>query len=194
MLRPTSPRPDGLRRCRRGLRGRSITVNAVAPGPTATDLFLKGKSQELIDRFAKIPLLERLGRPEDIANTIAFLASSDGGDQRPGPARQRRPRLILSRYSRHRASPRRRRGLAAGPRTRSKAAPTGPAVSRSAAAQPEPHDVSKGSRTVMVSTRWARLLYPRIAAEIAALPRFSALCHVLPRACAATCPTAGEEP
>jgi 3-oxoacyl-[acyl-carrier protein] reductase len=61
------------------LRGRSITVNAVAPGPTATDLFLKGKSQELIGRFAKTPPLERLGRPEDIANTVAFLAGPDGG-------------------------------------------------------------------------------------------------------------------
>jgi 3-oxoacyl-[acyl-carrier protein] reductase len=61
------------------LRGRSITVNAVAPGPTATDLFLKGKSQELIDRFAKGPPLERLGRPEDIANTVAFLAGPEGG-------------------------------------------------------------------------------------------------------------------
>ena len=61
------------------LRGRSITVNAVAPGPTATDLFLKGKSQELIDRFAKTPPLERLGRPEDIANTVAFLAGPHGG-------------------------------------------------------------------------------------------------------------------
>jgi len=61
------------------LRGRSITVNAVAPGPTATDLFLKGKSQELIDRFAKTPPLERLGRPEDIANTVAFLAGPNGG-------------------------------------------------------------------------------------------------------------------
>jgi 3-oxoacyl-[acyl-carrier protein] reductase len=60
------------------LRGRSITVNAVAPGPTATNLFLKGKSQELIDRFAKTPPLERLGRPEDIANTVAFLAGPDG--------------------------------------------------------------------------------------------------------------------
>jgi 3-oxoacyl-[acyl-carrier protein] reductase len=61
------------------LRGRGITVNAVAPGPTATDLFLKGKSQELIDRFAKTPPLERLGRPEDIANTVAFLAGPNGG-------------------------------------------------------------------------------------------------------------------
>jgi 3-oxoacyl-[acyl-carrier protein] reductase len=61
------------------LRGRSITVNAVAPGPTATDLFLVGKSPELIDRFAKMNPLERLGTPEDIASVVAFLAGPDGG-------------------------------------------------------------------------------------------------------------------
>ncbi len=61
------------------LRGREITVNAVAPGPTATDLFLKGKSQETIDRFAKGPPLERLGEPKDIANVVSFLAGPDGG-------------------------------------------------------------------------------------------------------------------
>jgi 3-oxoacyl-[acyl-carrier protein] reductase len=60
------------------LRGRSITVNAVAPGPTATDLFLNGKSQELIDRMAKMNPLERLGTPADIASAIAFLAGRDG--------------------------------------------------------------------------------------------------------------------
>jgi 3-oxoacyl-[acyl-carrier protein] reductase len=61
------------------LRGRSITVNAVAPGPVATELFLKGKSRELIDRFAKMNPLERLGTPEDIASAVAFLAGPDGG-------------------------------------------------------------------------------------------------------------------
>ncbi len=45
------------------LRGRHITVNAIAPGPTATDLFLKGKSPELVDRLAKLAPLERLGQP-----------------------------------------------------------------------------------------------------------------------------------
>ncbi len=60
------------------LRGRSITVNAVAPGPTATDLFLNGKSPELVERFAKMNPLERLGTPEDIASTVAFLAGPDG--------------------------------------------------------------------------------------------------------------------
>ncbi len=60
------------------LRGRNITVNAVAPGPTATDLFLNGKSPELIDRLARLAPLERLGQPEDIAASVAFLAGPDG--------------------------------------------------------------------------------------------------------------------
>jgi len=60
------------------LRGRSITVNAVAPGPTATDLFLQGKSQELIDRMAKMNPLERLGTPQDIAAVVSFLSGPDG--------------------------------------------------------------------------------------------------------------------
>ena len=59
------------------LRGRNITVNAVAPGPTATDLFLKGKPQETVDRMAKMAPLERLGQPNDIANVVAFLAGPD---------------------------------------------------------------------------------------------------------------------
>ena len=60
------------------LRGRSITVNAIAPGPTATDLFLHGKTQEVIDRMAKMNPLERLGTPQDIAAAVAFLAGPDG--------------------------------------------------------------------------------------------------------------------
>ncbi|HHL2560804.1 TPA: SDR family oxidoreductase [Yersinia enterocolitica] len=61
------------------LRGRDITVNAVAPGPTATDLFLHGKSPELIEKMAKMTPLERLGTPEDIAAAVAFLVGKDGG-------------------------------------------------------------------------------------------------------------------
>ncbi|EKN3724008.1 TPA: SDR family oxidoreductase [Yersinia enterocolitica] len=61
------------------LRGRDITVNAVAPGPTATDLFLNGKSAELIEKMAKMAPLERLGTPEDIAAAVAFLVGKDGG-------------------------------------------------------------------------------------------------------------------
>lgn len=60
------------------LRGREITVNAIAPGPTATDLFLNGKSPELVERIAKLSPLERLGQPDDIAAAVAFLAGPDG--------------------------------------------------------------------------------------------------------------------
>ncbi|MFI9728785.1 SDR family oxidoreductase [Streptomyces sp. NPDC052092] len=62
----------------RELRGRDITVNTVAPGPTATDLFLDGKTPEEIDRLAKTPPLERLGTPEDIARVAAFLTGQAG--------------------------------------------------------------------------------------------------------------------
>ncbi len=62
----------------RELRGKDITVNAVAPGPTATPLFLEGKDQPTIDNLSSAAPLERLGAPEDIAETVAFLA---------GPAR-----------------------------------------------------------------------------------------------------------
>lgn len=61
------------------LGARGITVNAVAPGPTATDLFLGGKDQELIDRIAKAAPLGRLGQPGDIAAAVAFLVGPDGG-------------------------------------------------------------------------------------------------------------------
>ncbi|RUV72830.1 MAG: SDR family oxidoreductase [Mesorhizobium sp.] len=60
------------------LRGRNITVNAIAPGPTATKLFLDGKPQEVIERLAKLAPLERLGQPEDIADAVAFLVGPDG--------------------------------------------------------------------------------------------------------------------
>src|SRR5258708_17565417 len=53
------------------MRGRSITVNAIAPGPVATDLFLNGKSPELIDRMSRMNPLERLGTPEDIAARLS---------------------------------------------------------------------------------------------------------------------------
>ena len=61
------------------MRGRNITVNAVAPGPVGTELFLNGKSQELIDHMAKMNPLQRLGMPQDIAATVSFLAGPDGG-------------------------------------------------------------------------------------------------------------------
>ncbi|WP_431967325.1 SDR family oxidoreductase [Actinacidiphila sp. bgisy160] len=62
----------------REMRGKDITVNAVAPGPTATPLFLEGKDQAALDNLAKAAPLERIGTPEDIAEAVAFLA---------GPAR-----------------------------------------------------------------------------------------------------------
>ena len=61
------------------LRGRNITVNAVAPGPIPTELFLKGKSEERIEEFRKMSPLERLGQPQDIAGVVSFLAGPDGG-------------------------------------------------------------------------------------------------------------------
>jgi 3-oxoacyl-[acyl-carrier protein] reductase len=60
------------------MRGRNITVNALAPGPTSTELFLDGKSPELIERLAKTNPLERLGTPEDIAAVVSFLVGPDG--------------------------------------------------------------------------------------------------------------------
>ncbi|MFM0649643.1 SDR family oxidoreductase [Paraburkholderia bryophila] len=61
------------------LRGRHITVNAVAPGPVATALFFEGKSDEQIQTYAKMPPLERLGEPDDIAGVVSFLAGPDAG-------------------------------------------------------------------------------------------------------------------
>lgn len=61
------------------MRGRSITVNAVAPGPTATALFLDGKTDEQIEQLSKLNPLERLAMPDDIASTVSFLAGPDGG-------------------------------------------------------------------------------------------------------------------
>jgi 3-oxoacyl-[acyl-carrier protein] reductase len=61
------------------LRGRGISVNAVAPGPTATELFFEGKSEEQIQRLAKLAAMERLGTPDDIANFVSFLAGPEGG-------------------------------------------------------------------------------------------------------------------
>ena len=58
----------------RELRGRNITANAVAPGPTATPLFFEGKPQSVIDHIASLNPMERLGTPEDIAEVVAFLA------------------------------------------------------------------------------------------------------------------------
>jgi 3-oxoacyl-[acyl-carrier protein] reductase len=58
----------------RELRGRDVTVNAVAPGPTATDVFFDDKDEDAIARLAAQSPLQRLGTPEDIADVVAFLA------------------------------------------------------------------------------------------------------------------------
>lgn len=60
------------------LRGRDITVNAIAPGPVATELFFNGKSDDQITQIAKMAPLERLGTPEEIAAAVSFLAGPDG--------------------------------------------------------------------------------------------------------------------
>jgi 3-oxoacyl-[acyl-carrier protein] reductase len=60
------------------LRGRNITVNAVAPGPTGTELFLKGKTDAQVAELVKLAPLERLGSPEDISAAVSFLAGPDG--------------------------------------------------------------------------------------------------------------------
>ena len=60
------------------LRGREISVNCIAPGPTATDLFLADKQPEQVEHLRKLAPLERLGRPDDIAAAVAFLAGPDG--------------------------------------------------------------------------------------------------------------------
>jgi 3-oxoacyl-[acyl-carrier protein] reductase len=61
------------------LRGRNITVNVVAPGPVATELFLKGKSEEQLAAMAKMAPLERIGQVDDISGVVSFLAGPDGG-------------------------------------------------------------------------------------------------------------------
>lgn len=62
----------------RELRGKNITANVVAPGPTETPLFTHGKTAEEIQRPAQAAPLERLGQPDDIAKVIAFLAAPAG--------------------------------------------------------------------------------------------------------------------
>ncbi|MFJ6725066.1 SDR family oxidoreductase [Streptomyces sp. NPDC091281] len=71
----------------RELRGKDITVNAVAPGPTATPLFLDGKDEATIENLSKAAPLERLGTPEDIAEAVSFLA---------GPARWINGQVLFS--------------------------------------------------------------------------------------------------
>jgi 3-oxoacyl-[acyl-carrier protein] reductase len=58
---------------------RRITVNAISPGPTETELFLEGKTPEQLERFAKLSVFGRLGQPPEIAEVVAFLASDAAG-------------------------------------------------------------------------------------------------------------------
>ncbi|MEA3179287.1 MAG: 3-oxoacyl-[acyl-carrier protein] reductase [Gammaproteobacteria bacterium] len=62
----------------RELRGRSISVNTVAPGPVPTDAYFQGVPEVQIESLRRQPPLERLGRPEDIASMVSFLCSADG--------------------------------------------------------------------------------------------------------------------
>lgn len=71
----------------RELRGKDITVNTVAPGPTGTPLFFEGKEEAEIKQLAQATPLERIGNPEDIAETVTFLA---------GPARWVNGQIIFT--------------------------------------------------------------------------------------------------
>ncbi|CDN49328.1 SDR family oxidoreductase [Neorhizobium galegae] len=58
---------------------RKIAVNAVAPGPVETELFMTGKSEDLVQNIVRTIPLSRLGQPQDIASVVSFLAGPDGG-------------------------------------------------------------------------------------------------------------------
>jgi 3-oxoacyl-[acyl-carrier protein] reductase len=57
--------------------GRGISVNAIAPGPTRTELFLNGKSEELLASLASANVFNRIAKPRDITKVVLFLASDD---------------------------------------------------------------------------------------------------------------------
>lgn len=58
---------------------RGIRVNAISPGPTNTELFTEGKSEETIARLAAMAALGRIGEPRDIADAVLFLVSDEAG-------------------------------------------------------------------------------------------------------------------
>jgi Enoyl-(Acyl carrier protein) reductase len=69
---------------------RGITVNAVSPGATETETYRQGKDVEFVAGLERTSVFNRLGRVEEIADVVAFLASDDAAlDHRPEPARQR---------------------------------------------------------------------------------------------------------
>jgi 3-oxoacyl-[acyl-carrier protein] reductase len=73
---------------------RGITVNAISPGPIETELFTAGKTTEQIQQFGRLAALGRLGKPVEIAEVVAFLASDAAGwVDRPESPRQRRRRV-----------------------------------------------------------------------------------------------------
>ncbi len=61
------------------LGARGVTVNAVAPGPVATEMFFSGQSEGGVQRMIQDIPLGRLGEPDDIARVVSFLASPEGG-------------------------------------------------------------------------------------------------------------------
>ncbi|KAI0020785.1 NAD(P)-binding protein [Xylariomycetidae sp. FL0641] len=66
-----------VRALAKDLARQGVTVNAVAPGPTATELFMNGKSEEMVRNIQAQSPFNRLGTPEDIANLVAFVAGPE---------------------------------------------------------------------------------------------------------------------
>lgn len=58
------------------MKGANVRVNAIAPGYIMTDI-LKTVPEELLQKFAALTMLNRLGQPEEIAKVALFLASED---------------------------------------------------------------------------------------------------------------------
>lgn len=61
------------------LAAKGINVNAVAPGPTATELFFEGKPEAMVEAITRASPFNQLGQPEDIAGVVAFLCGKDSG-------------------------------------------------------------------------------------------------------------------
>jgi 3-oxoacyl-[acyl-carrier protein] reductase len=63
----------------RELGPRGITINAISPGPTETELFLEGKTPEQLQQFGQMSAFGRIGQPQEIAGVVAFLAGDAAG-------------------------------------------------------------------------------------------------------------------